>query len=206
MKESLRQFPLALAYEQSRETWDNFDVSQKRHAILASVVTFGRVGLRLATEIAYDSGKLSRRRAIAAHVVLDLADAVDGRVSRRGNAVTPWGKVADPFSDKVDFFVQEVARARRGELYWATVATRAARDIVSTQVRHNEAIRADEEGREPQTGATNFGKMSTTMRALANRVNDVSPNSVVARVFEHTATVGLVGSLIQNTRSYRSKQ
>lgn len=203
MKNPLVRHPLKLAYDQSRETWQGFDARQKRYAIAASAFTFGRVGLRLALEIARTKGAVNRRNAAIAHCALDLADNIDGRIARAGNAVTPWGKVADPFADKIDFAVQEYSRVVRGEMDSATALVRTGRDVASTTLRNHQSEHAARHGGVANTSAQWPGKVSTAFRSVSLRIADVAPESRVATVSQHTATVGLIASLVTNAQHYR---
>ncbi|MEO8911786.1 MAG: CDP-alcohol phosphatidyltransferase family protein [Candidatus Saccharimonas sp.] len=193
--------PLVAAYQQTKGAWQEFDSSQRRAAVLASLATFGRLGLRIAAECGQDSGRLSRTQATIAHIALDFADTVDGRIARAGNAVTDWGKVADPLADKVDFAIQDIARVRRGELSGAEAAVRIARDVTSTGLRHYESLHPSEQG--AHTAASWWGKSSTITRSIANRVGDVMPNSPITPVVQHVATAGLVTSLANNLHVFR---
>lgn len=201
MTRFIDKIPLVAAYQQTKEVWGDFTPEQKRAATLASAATFGRLALRIAVEYSQDSGKLSRRQALLAHVALDCADTIDGRVARAGNAVTPWGKVADPLADKVDFAIQDFARVRRGEMSRNEAIIRMARDTGSTMLRHHESLHPNPEG--ARTAATWAGKGSSILRAAANRVGDVAPGSKAASVTRHTATAGLIGSFISNWRDFR---
>lgn len=203
MKEVLRQLPLVLAYEQTRPAWGEFDNRQRTFALLATAMSVGRVGCRLATEVAYDKDRISRRQAAAIHVVLDVIDKADGMTARHGSAVTPWGQVLDPLMDKADFFIQEAARAHRGEIARGTVIIRLARDIFSTYTRQQEAQYADKAGDTPHTAATKYGKASTLVRTVANRTSDMWPHSRGARVLEHVATMGLALTALKNAKTYR---
>lgn len=203
MKSIVRRHPLKLAYDQSRETWQGFDARQKRYAVAASAFTFGRVGLRLALEVAQLRGTVSRRTAAIAHCALDLADNVDGRIARAGNAVTPWGKVADPFADKVDFAVQEYARVLRGELDAPTAGIRTARDVASTSLRSRQSEYAAQHGTQANTAAQWPGKASTAARSVSLRIGDFMPESPIALASQHMATAGLLASLASNAAHYR---
>lgn len=201
MTRFIDKIPLVAAYQQTQDVWHDFTPEQRRAATLASVATFGRLALRIAVEYGQDSGKLSRRQAFLAHVALDCADTIDGRVARAGNAVTPWGKVADPFADKIDFAIQDIARVRRGEMSGVEASTRLLRDTGSTVLRHHESLHPSPEG--ARTAATWAGKGSSILRAIANRVGDIAPDSKTATATRHAATAGLVGSFISNWRDFR---
>jgi len=201
MTRFIDKIPLVAAYQQTKEVWTDFTPEQKRAATLASAATFGRLALRVAVEYGQDSGRLSRKQAFLAHVALDCADTLDGRIARAGNAVTPWGKVADPFADKVDFAIQDIARVRRGEMNVLEAGVRGARDVGSTVLRHYESTHPSQEG--ARTAATWAGKASSILRAVANRAGDVAPGSKMASVTRHAATAGLVGSFISNWRDFR---
>ena len=201
-KESI---PLVAAYHQTKETWRGFNTDQKRAAVLASVATFGRLGLRIAVERGQNTGRISRTQAALAHVALDFADTIDGKIARAGNAVTPWGKVADPFADKVDFAIQDIARVRRGEMSGAEAGVRISRDVVSTALRHYESVHPTE-GAIARTAATWAGKSSTIGRSAANRLGDVAPRSTAATVARYAATAGLIASLVSNWRDFRKNR
>lgn len=201
MTRIIDKIPLVAAYQQTKEVWGDFNPEQKRAATLASAATFGRLALRVAVEYGQDSGKLSRRQALLAHVALDCADTFDGRIARAGNAVTPWGKVADPLADKVDFAIQDIARVRRGEMSGIEAGVRMVRDTGSTVLRHYESTHPSQEG--ARTAATWAGKGSSILRATANRVGDVAPGSKAASVTRRAATAGLIGSFISNWRDFR---
>ena len=201
MTRFIDKVPLVAAYSQTKEVWSDFTPEQKRSATLASAATFGRLALRIAVEYGQDAGKLSRKQALLAHIALDFADTVDGRVARAGNAVTPWGKVADPLADKVDFAIQDIARVRRGEMNGTEAVIRMARDTGSTILRHHESLHPSQDG--ARTAATWAGKGSSILRAVANRVGDAAPRSRVATVSRHAATAGLIGSFISNWRDFR---
>ena len=193
--------PLVAAYQQTKETWAGFDSSQRRAAMLASLATFGRIGLRIAVEYGQNSDRVSRRQAALAHIVLDFADTIDGRIARAGNAVTPWGKVADPLADKVDFAIQDIARVRRGELSGAEATLRIARDVASTGLRQYESLHPSAQG--AHTAASWWGKGSTIARSLSNRTSDLMPDSTIAPIARHVATGGLLVSLASNVRDSR---
>lgn len=201
MPRMIDHIPLVAAYQQTKETWADFTPEQKRAAKFASIATFGRLALRVAVEYGQDTGKLSRKQAFLAHIALDCADTVDGRIARAGNAVTPWGKVADPLADKIDFAIQDVARVRRGEMNGVEAGIRIGRDVSSTALRQYESLHPGQEG--ARTAATWAGKGSTIARAVANRIGDLPPNAPIATITRHTATAGLVGSLISNWRDFR---
>ena len=201
-KESI---PLVAAYHQTKETWRGFDVDQKRAAVLASIATFGRLGLRIAVERGQDTGRISRTQATLAHVALDFADTIDGKIARAGNAVTPWGKVADPLADKVDFAIQDVARVRRGEMSGIEAGVRISRDVASTALRHYESLHPGEDTT-ARTAATWAGKSSTIGRSVANRVGDIAPRSTAAKGARYAATAGLVASLVSNWRDFRKSR
>lgn len=201
-KESI---PLVAAYRQTKETWQGFDANQKRAAMLASVATFGRLGLRIAVERGQDTGRISRTQAVLAHIALDFADTIDGKIARAGNAVTPWGKVADPLADKVDFAIQDIARVRRGEMSSIEAGVRMGRDVASTALRHYESLHPTEDAT-ARTAATWAGKSSTIGRSVANRVGDIAPRSRTATVLRSAATAGLVASLISNWRDFRKSR
>ena len=195
--------PLVAAYQQTKGAWQEFDATQRRAVVLASLATFGRLGLRVAVEYGQDSGKLSRKQATLAHIALDFADTIDGRIARAGNAVTDWGKVADPLADKLDFAIQDIARVRRGELDGPEAAVRIVRDVTSTGLRHYESLHPGEQG--AHTAASWWGKGSTITRSIVNRISDVMPDSQLTPVVQHVATAGLLVSLAHNWRSFRSK-
>jgi phosphatidylglycerophosphate synthase len=201
MTHFIDKIPLVAAYQQTKEVWSDFTPEQKRAATLASAATFGRLALRIAVEYSQDSGRLSRKQALLAHVALDCADTLDGRIARAGNAVTPWGKVADPLADKVDFAIQDIARVRRGEMGGVEAGIRIIRDTGSTMLRHYESLHPGQEG--ARTAATSAGKGSSILRVIANRVGDAAPESKVATATRHTATAGLIGSFISNWRDFR---
>lgn len=201
MARFIDKIPLVAGYQQTKEVWSEFTPEQKRAATLASIATFGRLALRVAVEHGQDSGRLSRKQALLAHIALDFADTADGRIARAGNAVTPWGKVADPLADKVDFAIQDIARVRRGEMNAFEAGVREVRDVSSTVLRHHESLHPSPEG--ARTAASWAGKGSSFFRAFANRVNDVAPNSKIATVTRYAATAGLIGSLIINVRDFR---
>lgn len=201
MPRMIDHIPLVAAYQQTGEIWAQFTPEQKRAAKLASLATFGRLALRIAVEYGQDGGKLSRTQAFLAHIALDCADTIDGRIARAGNAVTPWGKVADPLADKIDFAVQDIARMRRGEMSGLEASIRIGRDVSSTALRQYESAHPGQEG--ARTAATWAGKGSTIARAAANRIGDLAPNAHAAATARHVATAGLVGSLISNWRDFR---
>ena len=201
--EWVSKVPLATTIRQTREVWQDFDARQKRYAIAASVVTLGRLGLRYAVEHSYDKGNLSRRQAALAHAVIDLADNIDGRIARAGNASTPWGQVIDPLADKVDFFMQEAARVRRGEMSAPEVAARGTRDVASTYVRHLETELYEQGVTEKShAGAVWAGKVSSAFRSMSLRIGDLWPDSKAASASRKASTGLLVGSLGVNIRNY----
>lgn len=201
MTDIKQYIPLHAAYEQTREVWSEFDADQRRAVVLASTATFGRIVLRLGVEYATDREILSRRQAAIAHGVLDLADTVDGRIARAGNAVTPWGKVADPFADKIDFAIQDISRVRREEMPRAVALLRVSRDIASTALRQYES--AHPTNGISRTSATWAGKASTTARSISNRITDIAPRTRVAQFAQPASTAALLASLYANARDFR---
>ena len=182
-----------------------FDRGQRRAAVLATLATFGRIGLRIGVEYSYDTERLTRTKAVLTHAVLDLADTVDGRIARGGNAVTPWGKVADPLADKVDFAIQDIARVHRDEMPASVAAIRISRDVASTALRQYESVHPVDG--QSKTAATWAGKTSTASRSVSNRIGDIAPHTTTARVAQLGSTAGLVASLLSNARDfYRNRR
>ena len=60
MRELKKYIPLVSAFEQTRELWDGFDTGQRRAAVLASLATFGRIGLKIGVERAFDNERFTR--------------------------------------------------------------------------------------------------------------------------------------------------
>lgn len=205
MRELKKYIPLVSAFEQTRELWDGFDAGQRRAAVLASLATFGRIGLRIGVERAFDNERFTRTQAALAHTVLDFADTVDGRIARSGNAVIPWGRVADPLADKVDFAIQDGARVHRHEMPASIAAVRIGRDVISTALRQYES--AHPVNGQSRTAAAWAGKASTASRSASNRLGDLALNSPVARAAQVAPTAGLVASLASNARDfYRNRR
>lgn len=72
--------------------------------ILPNALTSLRLGLAVVFVVLLSSGSLSATvlsAAAALFVVAALTDALDGWLARRLNAITPFGRVMDPFADKV---------------------------------------------------------------------------------------------------------
>lgn len=72
--------------------------------ILPNALTSLRLGLAVVFVVLLSSGSLSATMLSAAavlFVVAALTDALDGWLARRLNAITPFGRVMDPFADKV---------------------------------------------------------------------------------------------------------
>ncbi|QQS22253.1 CDP-alcohol phosphatidyltransferase family protein [Candidatus Saccharibacteria bacterium] len=200
----MRESPLVVAAQQSHDTWRGFDERQKRAAVAASAVTFGRLGLRLVVEAATRTGRLSRKQRFVANLALDMADSIDGKIARHFDAVTPFGKVADPLADKIDFAIQEYGRVMRGELDAPTAAVRSARDLASTHVRHEQSLRAARgEIADADTGARPLNKWTSAFRAASLRVDDLFPGSRLAQGMQHTATAALIASGLSNVKEYR---
>ncbi len=202
-KQLAKHLPLVASVRQTETVWQDFDTRQKTHAIAASTATLGRLGFRIALENAVDNEQIGRGKALVFHSIIDMADNIDGRIARAGDAVTPWGKEIDPLADKADFFIEELRRVRRGEMGLTELTLRVVRDILSTYFRLLETERVENGSvAVSHAGATWAGKASSFIRAVSLRINDIAPNSRAAVITRHAATAALVGSLGMNAYNY----
>ena len=72
----------------------------------------------------YITAKSDRDYLMAAAVVLisSLTDLFDGKIARRFNMITQWGKILDPVADKLSHAALAVCLATRYPLMWALIA------------------------------------------------------------------------------------
>ncbi|HRC28459.1 MAG TPA: hypothetical protein PKV96_03680 [Candidatus Saccharimonas sp.] len=191
--------PLKNGLLATHEAWPSYSPEQQGAIVAANVVTAGRLVLRAGIEAQFLSGNLTRGQYVTANSIADMLDKLDGHIIRSNDAANEWGKVFDPYVDKVDFFGQELLRTCRGEILPATFLIRFLRDVASTQLRTNAA----EDGTK-NPAANKWGQVSTTVRSVSLRVNDLFPHSRGARVAEHLATAALLASLGRNWAEYKA--
>ena len=189
--------PLAKGFHDTRDVWGDYSSEQQRAIIEANTVTLGRFAARMIVEAAHSRGKLSRAQFVVLESLLDLGDKIDGEIIRSAGAENAFGKVIDPFVDKLDFFMQELLRLLRGELDGATFLLRLGRDVASTYLR---TLQTEHGG---DGAAQWWGKLSTAVRSVSLRVGDAYPESKEARWAKHTATGMLLGSLAVSLYTYR---
>lgn len=203
-KQIIHNLPLAGAIYRTIPMWrDDFSPEQRGHATLATTVTLGRLGLRAGLESMIERDRVSRPAAVVMSGMIDVADNIDGRIARAGNACTPLGAELDPLADKADFLMQEVLRVGRGELPVAHAALRFSRDVLSTVIRHKQSNLVESAGTGgAHVAAAQAGKVSSAFRSLSLRINDIAPHSRSARVINTAATALLGASLAVNAYNY----
>ena len=78
----------------------------------------------------YITAKSDRDYLMAAAVVLisSLTDLFDGKIARRFNMITQWGKILDPVADKLSHAALAVCLATRYPLMWALIALMAVKE------------------------------------------------------------------------------
>lgn len=78
----------------------------------------------------YITAESDRDYLMAALVVLvsSLTDLFDGKIARRFNMITQWGKILDPVADKLSHAALAVCLATRYPLMWALIALMAAKE------------------------------------------------------------------------------
>ncbi len=117
--------------------WKSFDTTQRTAAFVAGAMTLARPALAAAaaTKSLRDGEASWGSAALAAGA---FATDTDGTVARTFNAVTEFGKIVDPFADKVAMTIVEAANARRrGRLATALLIVRATRDVTVSLVRRS---------------------------------------------------------------------
>lgn len=73
--------------------------------------------------------------AIALFVLASLSDMLDGRIARRMNLITDFGKLMDPIADKLLIMVTMVALCAQSRIHPAFVMITLAREFVISGVR-----------------------------------------------------------------------
>ena len=78
----------------------------------------------------YITAESDRDYLIAALIVLvsSLTDLFDGKIARRFNMVTQWGKILDPVADKLSHAALAICLATRYPLMWALIALMAVKE------------------------------------------------------------------------------
>jgi CDP-diacylglycerol---glycerol-3-phosphate 3-phosphatidyltransferase len=79
--------------------WPNRITALRFVGALGLFAIFWREGNRTATEVVHDRGMI--QAAFWTFVLVAASDVLDGWLARRGNHVTAFGRIADPFVDKV---------------------------------------------------------------------------------------------------------
>ncbi len=190
--------PLEAGFCATRQRWPTYTPEQQWAIECANAITIGRLVLRANIEALFSSGKISRGEYAIANSLTDMLDKLDGHIIRSNNAANEWGKVFDPYVDKLDFFAQELIRVCRGEMSPMTFLVRFLRDVASTQLRTQAA-----EGEAHSPAANKWGQASTTIRSASLRIGDMYPHTKGAQIAEHIATVALAVSLGRNWMAYR---
>lgn len=70
-----------------------------------------------------------RHEALAVFLVASLTDILDGRIARKYNLVTSFGKLMDPLADKIMVISVMLSHVLRGVISWAVLAVLAAKEI-----------------------------------------------------------------------------
>ena len=78
----------------------------------------------------YITAESDRDYLMAALIVLvsSLTDLFDGKIARRFNMVTQWGKILDPVADKLSHAALAICLATRYPLMWALIALMAVKE------------------------------------------------------------------------------
>lgn len=78
----------------------------------------------------YITAESDRNYLIVALIVLvsSLTDLFDGKIARRFNMVTQWGKILDPVADKLSHAALAICLATRYPLMWALIALMAVKE------------------------------------------------------------------------------
>ena len=78
----------------------------------------------------YITAEADRDYLMAALIVLvsSLTDLFDGKIARRFNMVTQWGKILDPVADKLSHAALAICLATRYPLMWALIALMAVKE------------------------------------------------------------------------------
>lgn len=78
----------------------------------------------------YITADSDRDYLMAAIVVLisSLTDLFDGKIARRFNMITQWGKILDPVADKLSHAALAICLATRYPLMWALIALMAVKE------------------------------------------------------------------------------
>ncbi len=195
------QLPLVSSIHETVELWPKMDTSQKLGACAASLITFAGPLSRIILESTRESGVPPSRAQLFAGIGIDFRDGLDGKVARATEGVTPFGKEFDPLADKIDFLIQEIAQARRGELPVKHVALRFARDALVTGLR---AHVMDISNGEANVAASWYGKASTAVRQTSLRLTNspLEPSSPLFRQAHQTTATGvIIVSGAQNIKS-----
>ena len=185
--------PLQTGFHRTLDQWPEYTAEQKSAICLANIVTVARLLLRAGIETAYSTGQITRNQYAYGNSVIDTLDKLDGKLIRDNDAENDWGKVFDPFVDKLDFFMQELIMLCRGEIDPVTFLIRFLRDVASTMLRTDAA-----DSTEKDAGANIWGQASTTIRSVSLRINNRYPDTKIAKVSKHVATAALLASLGRN--------
>jgi phosphatidylglycerophosphate synthase len=189
------QLPLVRSLEDTLELWPKMTQAQKFGAAIASIVTLSGPILRalLENQQGLTSDIDAKQRILA--TIIDSRDKLDGTIAKSTGGVTPFGKELDPLMDKVDFALQEVWQARRGQLAVGHVATRLARDVAVTLVRSH--VSAATNG-EVDVAAGWHGKTSTFLRIASLRATGLASDPRLEKLHQTAATTAVVLSGAKN--------
>ena len=195
------QFPLVSSIQETIEMWPKMNTRNKLGACAASLITFAGPVSRLIIESTREKDIPPNTAQLLAGLATDFRDGLDGKVARATGGVTPFGKEFDPLADKIDFFIQEAAQYRRGELPLAHLALRFSRDVLVTGLRAHVMDISDGEA---NVAANWYGKASTAARQTSLRLTSspLEPSNPLVRHAHQTAATGLIiASGAQNIRS-----
>lgn len=80
-------------------------------------------------------GGVSRRVALVIFVIASLTDLLDGKIARKYNLVTTFGKFADPLADKILVISAMICLVELGDLASWIVVTIVAREFIISGFR-----------------------------------------------------------------------
>lgn len=98
---------------------------------------------------------------IAVFILASLTDILDGRLARRMNMVTDFGKLIDPIADKLIVMVAMVALCSQGRVHPAIVMITLAREFIVSGVRIVAAAKGT------VIAADRAGKLKTVAQMIA---------------------------------------
>ena len=67
--------------------------------------------------------------AVVVFVVASLTDLIDGKIARKYNLITKWGKVLDPFADKLMQVSAMLTLTITGDIHWVITMVAFAKEL-----------------------------------------------------------------------------